>query len=208
MKKMDIGIFVRAAITALIVSPLIAVAVWAEEPAASLDLHNVVTGEPLNLDEALPEERDTEAVKQFLATGHNPYNELKSCFPSGKDRYLTACSGCHGEYAEGKLGPNLGDDYWTYPVNTTDVGLFSTVFGGANGMMGPHNGDLTLDQILQVMAWVRHLYSGPVSSADWLTADQKKAYIPYKLDKDPVVAKDDGLCTVPANSAQNNTGPR
>ncbi len=206
MRKMEIGKLARAA--ALIASPFIALAASAEEPVTSLDLHNTVTGVPLKLDDALPEGRDTEAVKQFLVTGHNPYNDLKSCFPSGKDHYLTACSGCHGEYAEGKIGPNLGDDYWTYPANTTDVGLFSTVFGGANGMMGPHNGDLTLDQILQVMAWVRHLYSGPVASADWLSEDQKKTYIPYKLDKDPVVAKDDGLCTVPGNSAQNNSGPR
>lgn len=174
----------------------------AGQPTTSLDLRNTVTGDPLNLDDGLPEGRDTEAVKQFLATGHNPYNELKPCFPSGKDHYLTACSGCHGEYAEGKIGPNLGDDYWTYPVNTTDIGLFSTTFGGANGMMGPHNGDLSLDEILQVMAWIRHLYSGPVDSANWLTEDQKKAYTPYQLDKDRVAAKADGLCSVPGGSAQ------
>jgi cytochrome c-L len=50
---------------------------------------------------------------------------------------LTACSGCHGHEAEGKLGPGLADDYWTYPAAATDQGLFEVLFGGANGMMGP-----------------------------------------------------------------------
>ncbi|WOJ91497.1 cytochrome c(L), periplasmic [Methylocapsa polymorpha] len=170
---------------------------------ATIDLHNTVTGEPLKLDEALANGHDTPAVKQFLSTGHNPYNEVKSCFPSGKSLFLTACSGCHGEYAEGKLGPNLGDNYWTYPINTTDEGLFATIFGGANGMMGPHNEDLTLDEILQVMAWVRHLYSGPVQDAPWFTEEQKKNYAPYKLETDAVVAKADGLCAPSNESARH-----
>lgn len=204
---MEIGRLVRGSAIGLIVMSSMAGASQAEQPVTSLDLRNTISGEPLNLDDALPEERDTEAVKQFLATGHDPYIDVQTCFPSGKDYFLTACSGCHGEYGEGKIGPNLGDDYWTYPVNTTDTGFFSTVFGGANGMMGPHNGDLTLDQILRVMAWVRHLYSGPVASAYWLTDEQKKTYTPYRVDKDPVVAKQDGFCKVPAGSAKSDAGP-
>jgi hypothetical protein len=85
MKKMDIRKFARAAAAALIASPFMTVAARAGQPATALDFHNTVTGEPLKLDEALPEGGDTEAVKQFFATGHNP-----SCFPSGKDHYLTA----------------------------------------------------------------------------------------------------------------------
>ncbi|QBR72742.1 cytochrome c(L), periplasmic [Beijerinckiaceae bacterium] len=206
MRKTRIGKLARATAVAVIIAPLVAFDGQAGQTTTSLDLRNTITGDPLNLDEALPEGRDTEGVKQFLATGQNPYNEVKTCFPSAKDFYLTACSGCHGEYAEGKIGPNLADNYWTYPVNTSDIGLFATIFGGANGMMGPHNGDLTLDQILQVMAWVRHLYSGPVANAPWFTDEQKKAYVPYQLDKDSVVAKADGLCAVPIGAAKQESG--
>ena len=46
-------------------------------------------------------------------------------------------------------------------------------------MMGPHN-DLPLDETLQIIAWIRHIYTGPVEDADWLSPEQKKAYAPYK----------------------------
>ena len=70
---------------------------------------------------------------------------------------------------EGKVGPGLNDNYWTYPKNKTDKGLFETIFGGAQGMMGPHN-DLQLNETLLVMAWIRHLYTGPVERRE--VADQ------------------------------------
>ncbi|MBK3397382.1 MULTISPECIES: cytochrome c(L), periplasmic [Methylobacterium] len=148
---------------------------------SAVDLRNVVTGEKLDFSDVLPEGKDTPGVKQFLATGHNPYITDASCLKKGEQTFLAACSGCHGHIGEGKIGPGLADNYWTYPQNTTDAGLFSTVFGGANGQMGPHNESLTLDDMLQVTAWVRHLYSGPVADAEWLNDEQKKAYKPYKL---------------------------
>jgi cytochrome c-L len=148
-------------------------------PATTLDLRNTITGEPLSLDASLPEGRDTPGVKEFLQTGHDPYIEDLSCLKQGQSLFLTACSGCHGLDAEGKIGPGLNDDYWTYPKNETDKGIFETVFGGARGQMGPHNEDLTLDEILKVIAWVRHLYKDPVEHAPWLTPEQKKNYKPY-----------------------------
>ena len=153
---------------------LIPVVALALEP-----FRHTITGDTLDLDTAPKEGRDTEAVKKFLETGSNPYNENKTCLPAGEEIYLTACSGCHGHLAEGKVGPGLNDDYWTYPKNTTDKGLFETIFGGGQGMMGPHN-DLQLNETLLVMAWIRHLYTGPAEDAPWLTAEQQKAFQPYK----------------------------
>lgn len=146
----------------------------------SLDLRHTVTGEVLNLGDSLPDGRDTPGVREFLATGRNPYNEVPAMLKKGEELFLTACSGCHGHYGEGKLGPGLADNYWTYPKNTTDQGLFETVFGGANGQMGPQTFNLTLDEMLIVMAWTRHLYHGPIEDAVWLTAEQKKVFKPYK----------------------------
>ncbi len=34
--------------------------------------------------------------------------------------------------------------------------------------------------MLLIMAWIRHIYTGPAADADWLTPEQKKAYTPYK----------------------------
>ncbi|MFE1599917.1 cytochrome c(L), periplasmic [Methylobacterium sp. ID0610] len=148
---------------------------------SSVDLRSVVTGERLDLNEALPEGRDTEGVKRFLATGRNPYLFDASCLKKGEQTFLAACSGCHGHVGEGKIGPGLNDNYWTYPQGTTDAGLFSIVFGGAQAQMGPQSLSLTLDDILQVTAWVRHLYTGPAQDAEWLTDEQKASLKPYKL---------------------------
>lgn len=170
MKKFTRRLLAGVAIVSV---PLVALAL--DEP-----FRNTVTGEILDLNTAPKEGRDTEAVKKFLETGHNPYNEDATCLPRGEYLYLSSCSGCHGHVAEGKVGPGLNDNYWTYPKNKTDKGLFETIFGGAQGMMGPHN-DLQLNETLLVMAWIRHLYTGPVEDAPWLTKEQKTSFKPYKL---------------------------
>ncbi|GLK80193.1 cytochrome c(L), periplasmic [Methylopila turkensis] len=146
---------------------------------AAIELHNTVTGEPLNLDDAGPEGRDTEAFKTFIETGKNPYNNEPNCLANGEQLYLGMCSGCHGHVAEGKIGPGLNDNYWTYPDNNTDKGLFETIFGGASGQMGPMYGAVNPDQMLQIMAWVRHLYKDGVDDAKWLDDAQKASFKPY-----------------------------
>jgi cytochrome c-L len=157
---------------ALILFPIVALAL--DEP-----FRNTVTGDVLDLTQTPKAGRDTDAVKKFMETGRNPYNGVKECFPRGQYIYLSSCSGCHGHVAEGKVGPGLNDNYWTYPKNKSDKGMFETIFGGAQGMMGPHN-DLQLNEILLVMAWIRHLYTGPVTGAPWLTKEQKADFTPYK----------------------------
>jgi cytochrome c-L len=166
--------FTKALIVVL-ASAMVPIAAGALEP-----FRHTITGDVLDLNTAPKEGRDTPAVKQFLETGHDPYIEMKECLPRAEYIFLSSCSGCHGHVAEGKVGPGLNDNYWTYPKNKTDKGIFETIFGGAEGMMGPHN-DLQLNEILLVMAWIRHLYTGPVEDAPWLTPEQKKAYVPYKL---------------------------
>lgn len=141
---------------------------------------NTVDGSPLNFDDAMEEGRDTEAVKEFLATGVNLYNEDETILAKAEETYNTMCSGCHGHYGEGKIGPGLNDDYWTYQQNETDVGLFSTLYGGATGQMGPMWGSLTLDEMLMAMAWTRHLYTGEADTAKWLTDEQKAKFKPFK----------------------------
>jgi cytochrome c-L len=148
-------------------------------PQTSLDLRTTVDGAPIDLSTSLPTERDTPGVKKFLQTGVDPYIDDQSCLRLGESLFLSDCSGCHGQVGEGKIGPGLNDDYWTYPKNVHDQGVFETVYGGARAMMGPHNQDLTLDQFMQVIAWVRHLYKDPVNQAFWLNDAQKKNYKPY-----------------------------
>jgi cytochrome c-L len=166
---------------------------------ATLDLTNTVTGAPLDLSEAMPEGRDTPAVKTFLQKGVNIYTENATCLSKAKDLYLSMCSGCHGHYAEGKIGPGLNDSYWTYPKNATDQGLFETIFGGAQGQMGPMYGALTLDDMLLVMSWVRHVYKGNPADATWLTEAQRKTFKPFDEHSDPTPEIEKaGACTATA----------
>ncbi len=126
--------------------------------------YNLVTGDPLDFTNL--KESETPAVKSFKQTGHNPYNKDAAAIKSGESLYATACSGCHGHHAEGKLGPGLADDYWTYPANATDAGMFSAIFDGLQGQMGPQRGLITQDQMLQIMAWLRSIYKGSPAKAE------------------------------------------
>ncbi|BDA85152.1 hypothetical protein Sa4125_26940 [Aureimonas sp. SA4125] len=157
-----------------------AVCAFAFGAAANIQLYNTVDGSPLDLGFAMEEGRDTAAVETFLQSGTNIYNENAALLPEGEELFLTACSGCHGHYGEGKIGPGLNDAYWTYPKNETDKGLFETIFGGAQGQMGPQYGSLTMDEMLKAMAWIRHLYVGDPNAAAWLTAEQRAAFKPYE----------------------------
>jgi cytochrome c oxidase cbb3-type subunit 3 len=47
---------------------------------------------------------------------------------AGEKVFLQHCASCHGERAEGKIGPNLTDDYWLHGSKPTD--LYKTVTGG------------------------------------------------------------------------------
>lgn len=146
---------------------------------AAITLNNTVTGEPLNLDDAPPEGKDAAAFKEFMETGRNPYLAKPQCLAKGEELFNGACSGCHGHLAEGKIGPGLNDAYWTYPQNSTDKGMFETVFGGASGQMGPMYNSVNVDEMLLAMAWVRHLYTGAPESAEWLDPDARKSLKPY-----------------------------
>ena len=147
---------------------------------AELTFNNAVTGEQLNLDDAGPDGKDTEAFKTFIKTGKNIYVGNPDCLAKAEQNYLAMCSGCHGQKAEGKLGPGLNDTHWTYPQGRTDKGLFEIIYGGAQGMMGPMHASMNVDEMLQTMAWVRHLYKDkPEEAGEWLTAELKDKVKPY-----------------------------
>ena len=145
----------------------IGAALIAAPASAEITFRHAVTGETLSFEYGKAG-GDTDAFKRFKETGKNPYNGDTPAIEKGHSLYLSACSGCHGHEAEGKLGPGLADDYWTYPRGATDVGLFEILWGGAQGMMGPQSTSLNADEMLQVMAFLRSIYKGDPAKAEWL----------------------------------------
>jgi len=120
-------------------------------------------GAPIKIDPAL---FTTPEAKEFLATGKNPYVGNADAIAKGKKIFqLYSCTQCHGPEAKGQVGPGLiGPDY-RYPKDATNKGMFETIWHGTNGGMGakgkglmdpsdPTNG-LTVDETLQIIAWIR-----------------------------------------------------
>lgn len=137
----------------------------AESGGQSITFVATQDGKPFEIDPAL---FTTPEAKQFLATGKNPYVGNADAIAKGKKVYqLYSCTQCHGPSAQGQVGPGLiGPDY-RYPKDVTNKGMFETIWHGTNGGMGakgkglmdpsdPTNG-LTVDETLQIIAWVRSL---------------------------------------------------
>ena len=134
---------------------------------ADITLRHALTGETLDLSFA-KKGGNTDKFQTFMQTGKNPYNGDAEAVKKGESLYMTGCSGCHGHEAEGKLGPGLADDYWTYPRGLSDQGLFEILFGGANGMMGPQYVNFSTDDMLHIMAFLRSIYKSDPKKAEWL----------------------------------------
>lgn len=136
--------------------------------AASKEFVDTKDAKPLGIK---PELFDTPQAKKFQETGENPYNGNKEASARGKKLFqLYSCTQCHGGNAQGQTGPALTGPNYHYAKNTTDKGMFETIWAGTNGGMGakgkglmdptdPNNG-MTPDEILKVIAWVRSLSGG------------------------------------------------
>lgn len=128
----------------------------AQAKAESLQFTHTFSGKPL---EIVPtgKEEVTLAVKAMLSEGRNLYLGNEDIIEDAEALFLRHCAICHGIGAKGRMGPNLTDTTWVYAKNKTDKGFFESVYGGTGGMMKGFKGGISLDEILQVMAYVRSL---------------------------------------------------
>ena len=105
-----------------------------------------------------PNEVETESVKEFKATGNNPYNENEKAVADGRKLYQTHCQACHLPDGSGRMGPSLIADKWIRERAGTDVGMFEIIYGGASGAMQSFaRRGMTQDEMLRIMAYVRSL---------------------------------------------------
>jgi cytochrome c-L len=106
----------------------------------------------------LPDEKETDAVKEFHATGQIRYLTDASALEEGKDLYVRHCQTCHLPDGSGRLGPSLITDDWKYKRVATDVGMFEVIYAGAAGAMQSFfRRGVTQDETLKIIAYVRTL---------------------------------------------------
>ena len=83
---------------------------------------------------------------------------------AGKSIFTTNCAPCHGASAEGKVGPNLTDDYWLHGGEINHV--YKTIkFGVSSKGMVAWKGKLAGKQILQVASYIRSLHGSKPANA-------------------------------------------
>ncbi len=105
----------------------------------------------------LANEQVTAAVRQFQASGSNPYRGDAAAISDGEDLYEKWCQACHLPDGTGRIGPSLVDEEHRYPRVSTDVGMFEVIYAGATGAMQAFGDRVSRDEILKIMAFVETL---------------------------------------------------
>lgn len=103
-------------------------------------------------------EEETTALKEFKATGVNPYIGNEEAIAKGKLVYETWCVACHDVGAKGKMGPPLVGKTFKYAQTANDVGMFSVIYNGASGAMQAFSKrEITQDEILKLISYIRSI---------------------------------------------------
>jgi len=129
---------------------------------ASAEAQSVVFKHPLDDSplevKLLPGEKESDAVKEFHATGRVRYHTDAMALSEGKELYERHCQSCHLPDGSGRLGPSLITDDWKYKRVATDVGMFEVIYAGAAGAMQSFfRRGLTQDETLKIIAYTRAL---------------------------------------------------
>lgn len=107
-------------------------------------------------------EQAEEAREAYLASLSNLVDETNVThlvdpgrLSEGKKIYVQHCVTCHGEYGEGKIGPNLTDDYSIHGSDIVDI--FKVVKYGVANKMIAWGEQLDPAQMNEVSSYVKNL---------------------------------------------------
>jgi len=116
----------------------------------------------------------------------------------GKAKFRTQCVACHGDRAEGRIGPNLTDRYWIH--GATPTAIHKVISKGAPGqpMMIAWERTLGKRATQQVAAYLLTLRDTnvPGKAPQGRTADGEEA--PAAPSPAPAAAPDGGTAAAPA----------
>lgn len=105
------------------------------------------------------------AKKEFLSKQANRVDENSvklvsdpGTISAGQAIFKTTCAACHGEHAQGVVGPNLTDDFWLHGGKINDV--FKTIkYGVPAKGMPTWEKQLSAKQISDVANYVKSLHA-------------------------------------------------
>jgi cytochrome c-L len=120
---------------------------------APIAFRSAVNNAPLVLD-LRPGDTLTDAMRQFYATGENPYRGQPEAVARGKELFNEFCQVCHMPDGSGRIGPSLIDKKYINPRANTEAGRFEILMGGAFGAMRSFYDRMSQDEMLKVLAYV------------------------------------------------------
>lgn len=92
----------------------------------------------------------------------NPYADDPRALREGKARYMAMnCSGCHGEYGGGAIGPPLSDNAWIY--GSADENIVQSMIQGRPNGMPSYGGTLPESEMWKIAMYVQSLATSKVS---------------------------------------------
>ncbi len=128
-------------------------------------IYHVFNAAPLQYQEYKIEMAQADiAKKAFLSKAANRVDENSvklvqdpATLASGKAIFISTCAPCHGEHAQGNVGPNLTDDYWLHGSKIND--LFKTIkYGVLAKGMPTWEKQLSPKQISDVANYIKSLH--------------------------------------------------
>jgi len=128
-------------------------------------IYHVFNAAPLQYEEYRIELAQADAAKKvFLSKAANRVDENSvklvhdpAVLASGKAIFMSTCAACHGERAQGNVGPNLTDDYWLHGHKISD--LFKTIkYGVLAKGMPTWEKQLSPKQISDVANYIKSLH--------------------------------------------------
>jgi len=105
-------------------------------------------------------------------TNYKPLTDAAK-LEAGHGTYTQNCAACHGQNAEGMVGPNLTDEFWLHGGDVNSI--FKTIkFGVTSKGMVAWQGKLSDDQILEVSSYILSLQGSNPANAKAPQGDKAK----------------------------------
>lgn len=142
-------------------------------------------------------------MKEYLKKASNLVDETNvklltdnTSLSTGRELFSANCVACHGNNGEGKVGPNLTDDYWLHEGGIRNI--FKTIkFGYPEKGMKSWKDDFSPSQIACIASFVKSLHgshpANPKEIQGELYFDSKDSMAVLHADtlkNDTIVAKD------------------